>query len=362
MKYAVSIDWLALYVRYKWGKFNPTAVPTPELSGMMGWGYKKAEHGTRQFKELWRVALDCEPFAEVQCAPHSSVLQGNCGIVKFDNRILYTPNLWALVHCFLDEHGIEVVNISRIDICADFNAFACYECRQFVEDFLNGVLRHKGRGIGAAYFNHYAKRQGVYSQAVVKYTGLSFGSRESGVRVYLYNKTFELNSVKNKPYIRDLWKNAGLDTSQDVWRLEVSITGSGRSFKDKETGDEHEIDCSSIEHAPELVKIFHTFEKKYFAFIKNRPDIKNITREKLLPLFGSYEYYAHGCCSNLSCSNRTDRILIKQLWQLSQTYRGYDLHSDSHLTQCLAESVAKSCDLEDWLRKKKTTWENPLKK
>lgn len=362
MKYGVSLDWLALYVRFNRGEFVPLALPTGNLAGLWDWGYKQSPHGTKQFSKLHHVYFEGEPFAEVQSAPHSEILQINTGIVKFDNRLLYQSNLWDCVQCFLEQHEIEILSISRVDICADFNAFACYDCRQFVEDFLNNKIRHKGRGIGAAYFNHYAKRCGVYSQSVVKYTGLTFGSRESGVRVYLYNKTFELNTNKNKPYIRDFWNNIGLDTTKDVWRLEVSITAAGRKFKDKATGEKKEIYENDLKNSPELVKLYHTFEKKYFAFVRNRPNITNITREPVLQLFDDYPVYKHGTISDKSCSNRTERILIKQLWQMSQKYRGYDMHSDEGLTKSLAQSLASACDLDSWLRHKQNSWEKPDKK
>lgn len=362
MKYGVSIDWLSFYVRFGNGVFMPVAQPDEYNQELWSWGYRKEQHGTKQFKDLWHVCFDGEPFADVQSTPHSSIIGANTGIVKFENRLLYSCNLWNLVNCFLEQHNIEVLSISRVDICADFNQFLDYDCRQFVDDFLNSKIRHKGRGIGAAYFNHYSQKVGTFSQSIVKYTGLSFGSRESGVRVYLYNKTFELNSVKNKPYIRDFWKNAGLDTSKDVWRLEVSITSSGRKFKDKSSGEEKEIERLDLSNAPELVKLYHTFEKKYFAFVRNRPNITNISREPLIKLFDEYPYYHHNVLHNRSCSNRTERILVKQLWQLSETYRGYDMHSDMELTRNLAKSVARACDLESWLRHKSNEWEKPTLK
>ena len=359
MKYAISIDWLAFYVKFDAGAFVPMADPNGKVLGLWSWGYKKCEYGTRQFAELWQVSFNGELIAEVQTRPHSGILAGECGIIKFENRLLYTPNLWDIVEQFLTEHFIHILNISRIDICADFNAFKDYECRQFIDDFLNSRNRHKGKGIGAAYFNHYSHREHKCSVAVVKYTGLTFGSRNSGVRVYLYNKSFELLTVKNKPYMRELWKQPGLDTTQDVWRLEVSITADGKKFKDANTGDIHEITPDSVKNAPELVKLFHTYVRKYFSFIKNRPGITNISREPIITLFDYYDFYTHRAANNQSCSNRTERILIKQLWQLAQTYRGYDLHSDEGLTKSLADSVAKSCGLEQWLREKRLKWEKP---
>lgn len=359
MRYGVAIDWLALYVEFKEDSFEPVAIPNGALAGTLDWGYRKAEHGTRQYRTLWHVFHNGEPFADVQCEPCSGVLTDKTGIVKFENRLLYTAKLWYMVTMFLEEHHIKVLSISRVDICADFNAFLGYDCRQFIEDFLNGTLRHKGRGLGAAYFNHYTTRAGKYTKQSLEYTGLAFGSRESGIRVYMYDKTFELESVKNKPYIRDFWHKCGLDTTHHVWRLEVSITKNKKKFKDKETMEEHEIKTKDIADAGELVKLFHTYRAKYFAFVHNREGITNITREPIIELFEGSPRYELYFGKDQSCSTRTERILIKQLWQMSQTYRGNDIHKDEGLTKTLAQALTEACGLEEWFDNKAPTWSVP---
>lgn len=362
MKYGVSIDWLALHVKFETGDFERVALPNGAFAGTLDWGYRRAEHGTKQFHTLWHVSHAGEPFAEVQCDPCSGILEAGTGIIKFDNRLLYLSKLWYMVDMFLTEHHITVLSISRIDLCGDFNAFKHYDCIQFVSDFMTEKLRHKGRGVGAAYFDHYTTRVGKGSKAVLKYTGIGFGSRQSGVRVYLYNKTFELNTVKNKPYIRDFWRNAGLDTTKDVWRLEVSITAGAKKFKCKQTGQKVVIDTIGIRDGRELVKLYHTFVHKYFSFIKNRAGITNITREPIIELFEGFPFYQHGVIRNTSTSNRTERILIKQLWQMADRYRGLGLTSEEDITKTMAEDLAHNCDLREWFVNKVPTWEKPLKK
>lgn len=362
MKYGVSIDWLALHVQYAEGDFVPAAIPNGAIAGTLDWGYKKAEHGTKQFRTLWHISHAGEPFAEVQSDPCSSILEKGSGIIKFDNRLLYTCNMWYYIDMFLKEHDITVKGISRIDLCGDFNSFRDYECRQFISDFMTEKLRHKGRGIGAAYFDHYAKKQGTCSKAVLKYTGLSFGARQSGVRVYLYNKSFELLTVKNKPYIGDFWKNCGLNTDVDVWRLEVSITAGAKKFRCKQSGEKITITPTEVRDGCELVKLYHTFINKYFVFVRNRNGITNISREPVILLFDGFPIYIHGVIRDKSTSNRTEKILIKQLWQMSNVYRGLGLTADEGVTKSMALDLADNCDLKRWLKDKCETWGKPVKK
>lgn len=362
MKYAISIDWLALYCSIDSGSFARAADLTPEPFRKRPFIVKKEPYGTRQFAELHKVTLNDEEFCEIQSNPYSGILRKKDCIVRVVNRQLYRAGLFYDLQTFFDEFGIAVQGISRCDLCADFNRFKCYECIPFISDFLAGKIRHKGRGKGAAYFDHGSVKVGPHSQAYVKYSGLSFGSNESDCRVYLYNKTFELQSVKDKPYIRDLWKKTGLDLTKDVWRLEVSLKGKAKKFKDKISGMTIEVQKKDLEDDTEVCKLFHTFVRKYFAFVVNRPNITNITREPLLQLFDDNSVYIHQVLRYVSSGNRTERILIKQLWQMSETYRGMGLHTDEDITREMAVSLAEGTDLMNWFREKKSGWSKPTRK
>ena len=74
----------------------------------------------------------------------------------------------------------------------------------------------------------------------VNYTGLTFGTHSSDAHCYLYNKSFELLTQGDKPWIRERWSRMGLDV-REVWRLEVSIKSGGLKFKDKQTKEKVEV-------------------------------------------------------------------------------------------------------------------------
>lgn len=361
MKYCVSVDWLAMYCKLPIVGFAET-FSAFKHDCKRTWTIKAAEYGTRQFKFLHFLFLNGEEFAEVQSVPHSMILKKDSCIVRIVNRQLYTPTVFYDLQCFFDDLHIMPEGLSRCDLCADFNAFKDYDCVRFIKDFLASTIRHKGRGKGSAYFNHYAKNEFGISKSHVDYTGLAFGSRESDVRAYLYNKSWELLTVKDKPYIRDLWRAAGLNVSKPVWRLEFSLHSKARKFKDKMTGKTKEITRDDIADKHELQKLYLTFVHKYWAFIKNRANITNISREPTLNLFSLDCYYLHTCLRDVSGGNRTERILIKQLWQMSETYRGYDCHTDEGVTKSIALALAEHTDLIDWLEKKTKVWEKPNRK
>lgn len=365
MIYALSIDWLSIYCMYAcedtWSPVNTDMFT-----------YKKETFGTRVFSEFYRVSTPnneggMDEFAEVQAKPYSlKILPAYAVIVRFVNRTLYLPNFWELADRFLRENYFGCVGISRIDICADFNQFATIAPRALIEQFAAKKLRHIGRGTGALYFNHgTGVERDDFNRPVkdygVRYTGLSFGTHASGAHVYLYNKTEELLLQGDKPWIKDIWKNIGLD-KREVWRLEVSIKSEGLKFKDKSTGNKVEIDVPMVMDNDGLDKIFHTFQKKLFSFIRNKEHISNVTREPRLVLFEDRPIYDRGVIRNLSSGNRMERILIKQLWQMGDTYRGAYIYGAKESARSFAEIIAASTGLHCWLENKKMEWETPVHK
>ena len=355
MTYALSIDWLSIFCIYAGeGTWQPR--------DNADFSYKKENFGTRCFSRFFRVRMPnaeggTDEFAEVQASPYSSILPTYIVIVRFVNRALYLPNFWELADRLLQLNLFSYCGISRVDICADFNDFAALSPLTLIEGFAAKRYRHIGRGIGALYFNHETRRK----EYGVHYTGLSFGTHSSDAHVYLYNKSFELLTQGDKPWIRDIWHNIGLD-ERNVWRLEVSIKRSGLKFKDKASKEVKQIEVADIYETSELDKIYHTFVKKLFAFIVNRKGITNVTREPRLVLFDAKPAYDRGAIRNISSGNRMERILIKSLYQLADTYRGAYIYEAKEQAQAFAEKLAASTGLYYWLEEKKTEWETPIHK
>ena len=356
MVYALSIDWLSIFCIYDGEGDTWSPVESAEFS------YKREDFGTRCFSVFHRVRIanaegGVDEFAEVQSVPYSSILPPYAIIIRFVNRALYMPDFYDVANRFMQLNYMSCRGLSRIDICADFNQFATITPKALIEGFAAKTLRHIGRGVGALYFDHRV----VNKEYGVNYTGLSFGTHASDAHVYLYNKSFELLTQGEKPWIREKWRRVGLDV-RNVWRLEVSIKSSGLKFKDRTTKEIIQIDASNVFDTPELDKIYHSFVKKLFSFIVNKKDIKNVTREPRIVLFDGRPAYDRGSICNLSASNRMERILIRSLWQMSDKYRGYGIASARDTARELAETLAASTGLHSWLEEKQNEWETPIHK
>lgn len=356
MIYTLSIDWLSIFCVFN-GE-GDTWFPVP----MDGFDYKHEDFGTRCFSEFHRVRIanaegGWDEYAEVQSVPYSSILPPYAIIIRFVNRQLYAPNFWECAGRWLDANHIEPRGISRIDLCADFNQFATIDPKTLIERFAAKTLRHIGRGVGALNFDHKVTN-GEYG---VNYTGLTFGTHKSDAHVYLYNKSFELETQGDKPWIKERWKRVGLDI-RNVWRLEVSIKSGALKFKDRKSGETIEIIPDSVADEDMLDKIYHTFVKKLFAFVKNPLTQKNITREPRIVLFNDRPIYDRGALSNKSPGNRMERILLRQLWEMSDRYRGGYIYQAQDTARQFAYKLAGATGLDEWLSEKINEWETPIHK
>lgn len=366
MVYCISVDWLALYCYYPTasGDWQPVTGKADTIDAAYPWRYRVADYGTRQYKMLTFVDMPNEQggydeFAEVQSHPCSGVINARSVIVRFNNRVLYRPDMWDLVDVFLRDNNFAFHSISRIDICADFNQFKSMSPLKLIQGFANKELRHVGRGVGSLYFNHgiFTDRQRGTKDYGVNYTGLAFGTHSSDVRIYLYNKSFELLTQGDKPWIRDRWRAIGLDETK-VWRLEVSIKSKGCHFKDSLTGEVVDVDVNRVRDTRgDLSKIYHTFVKKMFAFVKNHPHITNISREPRIELFNLCPIWVRHSLRNISKSSRTEKMIIKALYTLGDTYRGEENAAMKDTAQSFAVGIAESTDLTQWMRQKVSEWD-----
>lgn len=363
MRYVISIDWLALFCTIDADEFVGVSGLSDTIDAAYPWQYHREDYGTRQFNHLTRVSMPNEEggrdeFAEVQSEPCSKILHRRSVIVRFVNRVLYRHDFWDLAAMFMRDNKLTFQSISRVDICADFNDFATLSPYQLIEGFAEQRFRHIGRGVGALYFDHGVRRDSLNAAPKygVRYTGLSFGTHSSDARVYLYNKSFELATQGDKPWIRDRWMSAGLDV-RTVWRLEVSLKSKACKFRDETFNQNVVIDTNACKEREHLQMIYHTFVRKLFSFIRNREGITNVTREKRLLLFSGKAWMERSVIRNITGSNRLDRMVIKALYTLADVYRGTDVQECASFADTLANVIASSTDLEQWFADKSEMWD-----
>lgn len=299
MKLLLNVDWLTLncHARYLGDDLD--------LKTFLG---VKKEYGTKVFKEVWTIKRGNTDYATITRKPYSSILERDFAQIKFSNFLLYTPDFVNTATQLLKELHFEVFGISRFDICGDFRKLVSYEKpEELIKDYFCEKIVRNG---GGKWQSHGTQKK------LLKYEQLKFGSPESSVKAYMYNKSQELRAVKDKPYIRHLWKINGFFNDNfrgDIWRCEFSCDSDVKEILSVITGEEFSIEWNKFFTHDFKKMVFFALQQKYFKFKWKKEGDKNKSRWEDVKLFsGEITDFKRVLQYNLGDSKRADKIFIKK--------------------------------------------------
>lgn len=264
MTQAISLDWLTLNLR---GRIfsHPLMV------------LEKQDYGTRQFREVYKLEWRGRKLGTLVALPYLLSLGVDFMQLKIENQMLYDEKMFWLIDDLLSIMHWSLEGISRIDFCIDFEKFNNgWDPRTFLKRFAAGkvVVMNKSK---------FALSGEKTDDNEFDY--LRMGAPSSAVRTILYNKTKEMSEVKQKPWISDVWKQAGLTSGADVWRVEFSLKHDALQFVDKDTSKVIEVTYENIKDDGFVIELVRLLVSRYFKFVL--PDgQKNQSRRKVLDLLG----------------------------------------------------------------------------
>ena len=261
--YVISVDWFQvtcnrpLTQHLEVGLFlNGSVVPDYDKTAI----YELAR--STEFNPIYEHSLAVLfhgfQLAIIYFDPRPSSLARTLCSVKVSNRLLYSGN-WAFYLVDICRAlQWKIKNIGRVDVCADFKTFSGnlspYEfIRRYLHSGPSGSLvpsyirvgsnKYDTRGEKRTHWNASSKSNDIFHENDY----LRFGSRSTGVSVYLYCKSKELAEVHDKPYITQMWIDNGILSQEDlkdmetpdfivpVFRLEISINAGGLNVKRQRT-------------------------------------------------------------------------------------------------------------------------------
>jgi hypothetical protein len=187
--------------------------------------------------------------------PKSKILKHNLLILKVNNKFLYSQQFRAELDNLIEFLELKFNNVTRIDYALDFQFLrAGLTGSRFMELLSKNIIDLKYKGKKTIIFpsNHNEPPEYV-----------RFGNHSSEFNVYIYNKTRELQEKKDKPYIRDQWKNCEFLENFPVFRLEISFKPDKTKFFLNK--DNH----NSFNNLDNILNI--NFHKRIFNFLlKNK--------------------------------------------------------------------------------------------
>lgn len=237
------------------------------------------------------ITLRGLPVAHFFWNPRNKYVDRRSCQAKVANVLLYSSDWGMLFRRVLRAAGWSFLRVVRCDICCDFEYFSNGRSPQwFIRDYLNQRPTASRPSFIRKSSNRF-RCAGVKSTSAVVFETVSWGTRDSAVQVNLYNKTQELKSVHDKPYIREKWEYYGLPSEYDgqrfVYRLEFSINASAKFIADKKVDVDKATTCArrlrdiqleDVEGQLALEQMFSCLLPDYFQFYYLRKeDVKNGT-------------------------------------------------------------------------------------
>lgn len=317
-KYCISIDWLQIccYCNY---------LNEGEYKGSLcTYNLEIQPIETAMFKKLYSVKRNGLEVATVQYEPRPKSLNPKLLLLKLSNRVLYSDKYIYMLYDMISTFHLTYKGITRLDICYDCNYFCNHKSpSKFIQDFVfkevgkNGYIYRKG----SSKFTCHGSKTSTSSS---KITSIAFGSNNNKVRQYIYDKTIELQEVKDKPWIREYWKLNGLinDDKNHVWRTEISIKSQGMDILNMSTGELFKLSPKYLEHYNKICDLFFFYADKYMQFFICRGQ----KRTRDYPLLQLFEYSKDiitckpHTISLFHDTGRMEKICINKLEQLQETY------------------------------------------
>lgn len=346
--YCISIDWLQVYGT------RPLIEVSPELRGLSKlYQVKHRDVATSLWMDVYDISWLGREVATFYCRPRSSAMDINGCTLKLANRVCYSMECISILTELLEVLSIKYVGITRLDICYDCNRLhGDRSVPQFLMDFFSHEPFCEGHIVrkGSRRVQVYGSRSNL---GVTRISGMRWGSPQSDIGAYCYNKTLELLEVKDKPWIRERWANAGLlnvwskedfdnltpkereryiefgETEEfvqvPVWRFEISIKGHAKDLLCMKSGELFRLNLSFLETQGKIESLFYIYAAKVFDFriSTGQTQIKNYPQMQLFGRAGRPSVKpVH--LSLFADTGRAEKMVVNKIEQLRETYSDLD--------------------------------------
>lgn len=340
-KYCISVDWLQVCCYSNNLAFLLNNDYYNKVDSLPYW-LELQPLETRSFARFIRVHTkvgnDWRYCADVLAVPRSTMLNSNIVLVKIHNRFLYSQNYIKLLYGICDAFKLSIKGLTRLDLCYDCNNFhGGLKPHKFIKEFVTAEFdspRYIYK-VGAKQFRVYG---GKSVSSATKFSGIEFGSGKSSKRCYIYDKTRELEEVKDKPWIRQYWQENGLisDEKTHVYRSEISIKCDGMDLLNMSTGELFKLSPKYLKSQPAIEKLFHFYAARMFRFHRKgkHTRVRDYDRMELFENSPIITCKPKKVCVNAD-TGRTEKICVSTLSKLSCQYSDLSQEYSSALSRCI---------------------------
>ena len=312
MKFVCNLDWVEFYCKFEPIDHDTMQYVSPCVAVAPRRDYSATlrPYGTRVYKHICDISYHGRPLMTICYEPLSKLSTGgimadNMCHVKLDNEWCYNDS-WAYVFkTALRSLRINPIRPSRIDIAGDLQNFSCGLPAPVLAQ---GLMQRRYYKIHQSNW-----RANGNDAASLSWNSLGFGSKSSPVYTRFYNKSLELRQGKDKQYIRECWKAAGLDDDRDVWRVEFALTDTGREVIDPDTGEQFDLSIDDIDDHDKVTALFCHYASHYWDIRKREGDKRRYDCKPLAMFPESPNQFLPVQRPHYSTCTRTDRLVLHRL-------------------------------------------------
>ena len=347
----VNLDWLEVCCHEPANSYDAAMndhARSPEYFESQGYRVEVRAYGTPMYRQMFTVYYGKTPLIEVRRLPYSAISSGgifpdNICHLRLPNSALYREHPVEFLSAFIKRHRYQYRNTTRIDFCCDFNAFDNNrDVRKFIRDYM-----------AERYFKmnqKYVHSHGVDSWPFRDYWSLKWGEETSPITTKLYDKTRELSDGNNaKPYIIDSWRDAGLDITLPVYRVEFSVKGSQlKTMVQRSTGNLMQLHYYEFPSRDNILFTFMALADRYFDFRKatntregNPQRRDRCPKVNLFTPSNDERGYSPIRFVEKPDPTRIDRILIRRLFAIIDDDTHYTLQ-DREMARHVAANIMES--------------------
>lgn len=318
----VNCDWLQFHGHH-------VGLDPDEVRSSTNYVIKDLERGTRVFSKTIEIYEKSsitkshrqELIAVLCYSPYSSVLDADMFVCKIENKVLYQELPYARVISMIQQLKLRYGGITRVDLCVDFAKFANeWDALKLIREYKkNHVAKFGSRRYSqwaTAPFSAGQIQQVVthdlMSDEHVTHC-ISWGGNTSDVHTKMYNKSHELREKKHKYYISAWWRNNGLLSTGDIWRVEISITRRSKTLANTQDGEIAPITIEQILKKDTQKELFIAYAERHFAFkeLKVGESARNAQRIELFSIDTKRAY---------ECAAPTTKPIASQTAKVTANY------------------------------------------
>ena len=357
-RYVCSLDWLQLFCHLPKGWSAPSGFFTSSNVDSYGVHRTYRLGAAKEFLKGYSVQHSVwykqYNIATIAWSPVDSRVSRSACAIKLANPVLYVSNWRFILEDLLSCLHWQVCNITRVDFCIDFNKFANGLLPQtFLRDYISNRTATRG-----SYMRYGSNKFCTYAQKHLTHTSIEsvrWGSRESGVSTYMYNKSLELTDKKYKEWIVNAWKSAGLivgNAALPVWRIEFSVSSKGLALLDKTSGAIDMLSVDMFDDAGKVQRMCQAYCEKFFHFRRIPPKTrtlparaKNLPDAVLINWSDATSIKPITLCRSVD-SGRTERMISRRLTALVNDIEDYSILEHSKLRTDLP-SIIRTAEIYD---------------